>query len=290
MQPLLRFLTTTGVGSRRVCFKLIVDGRVRVNGHLIEDTTTPVEPDDIVKVNGRVVRGLEQKAYLKLNKPRGIISTTSDEHGRRMVTDLIPRQYTRLRLFPVGRLDAQSTGLVLLTNDGDLAFRLSHPRFEVEKEYLVTLEAPLTDGQQHALERGVDIGGEHLTSAKVKSLPATAGLRYSLVIHEGRNHHVRRMLKSVGREVMNLHRVRIHSLMLGRLPTGEVEELTTDEVRKLFKDLPEIEAEPKQQDRPTASLAPRRRPVAPRTRPPGRPPLRGRKPGATGGVHRSRRT
>ncbi len=267
MQPLLRYLTTTGVGSRRHCFKLIVDGKVRVNGRLAHDTTAPVEPFDVVKVDGKAVRGLEQKVYLKLNKPRRIISTTSDEHGRRIVTDLVPRQYARLRLFPVGRLDAQSTGLVLLTNDGDLAYRLSHPRFEVEKEYLVTLAETLTDGQKQALQRGVDIGGEHLTSAKVKPLPAAGGLRYSLVIREGRNHHVRRMLKSVGREVKELHRVRIHSLMLGRLPAGEVEELTTDEVRLLFKDLPDpglVAPPPQPKPKTRRPPIPRRRPAAPR--------------------------
>ena len=222
------------MGPRRDCFSRITAGRVTVNGKVQEASSAPIRPGrDTVAVDGSPIRGKGRKVYLKLNKPLGIVSTTSDELGRRTVLDLIPGQYHRLRLYPVGRLDADTEGLLLLTNDGDFAYKVTHPRFGVEKEYHVMLDARLTGDQRRLIEGGVEIEGRSSAPCRVRRLPGDAP-GYSVTLHEGRKRQVRRMFEGIGHTVVSLKRVRIGTLKLGRLAAGRAEELTAREVAKLM--------------------------------------------------------
>ncbi len=194
----------------------------------------PVDPDvDAVMVEGTLVGVEARKVYLKVNKPRGVITTTRDDRGRRTVMSMAPRSMRGMRLFPVGRLDADTTGLLLLTNDGELANGLMHPRYGVEKEYYVELDRGLSEAEMRALEEGVIINGERTSAAAVNRLPEQQGARYSMVLKEGRKRQIRLMLTAVGRGVRSIQRVRIHNLRLGRLPEGQVGELSQKEVRRL---------------------------------------------------------
>ena len=231
---LIGFLTGAGVGSRRHCFRLIKEGRVSVNGQGAEALKMPIDQDvDTVLVDGRPVAGEVTKVYVKVHKPRGVISTTRDDRGRRTVMSMIPRGMRGMRLFPVGRLDADTTGLLLLTNDGELANGLMHPRYGVEKEYHVELDRGLSGAEQEALEEGVVINGERTSPAEVSRLSDREGTWYSVVLREGRKRQIRMMLVAVGRGVRSIQRVRIHNLRLGRLPEGQVGELSKKEVRRL---------------------------------------------------------
>ena len=231
---LIGYLTGAGMGSRRHCFRLIKEGRVTVNGQGAEALSMPVDPDaDTVLVDGLPVAGEVHKVYVKVNKPRGVISTTRDDRGRRTVMSMIPRTLRGLRLFPVGRLDADTTGLLLLTNDGELANGLMHPRYGVEKEYHVELDGELSEAEQRALEEGVVINGERTSQAEVSHQWEREGAWYSIVLKEGRKRQIRMMLVAVGRGVRSIQRVRIHNLRLGRLPEGQVGELSKKEVSRL---------------------------------------------------------
>lgn len=232
--PLIRFLTGAGEGSRRECFQLITSGAVRVNGTPATAVTAPVNPErDRIEVRGRRVEKSQRKVYLALNKPRGVVSTTSDERGRPTVLDYVPAPLRGLRLFPVGRLDADTTGLILLTNDGELALRLTHPRFEADKEYEAAVDAPLTMGQLRQLEAGVVIEGQKTAPARVRALRGPGLPRYSVVVHEGRKRQVRLMFAAVGRSVRSLRRVRILTLTLGDLREGATRALTPSELNRL---------------------------------------------------------
>ena len=234
-QSLISFLTSAGVGSRRHCFQLLTTGKVLVNNEAVLRSSTPVHPDaDVVTVEGQRVYLVSRKIYLKLNKPAGVISTTSDDRGRPTIMDLVPQPFRDMRLFPVGRLDANTTGLLLLTNDGNLANRLTHPRFEVEKEYHVELDDTLTPSQQKALMEGVTINGQQTAPAQLRQLAQKDEAWYSIIVHEGRKRHIRLMCMAVGRIVRTLKRVRIHNLRLGQLPLGKVEELSLKELEDLL--------------------------------------------------------
>ncbi len=231
---LVGYLREAGLGSRRACFRLIQEGRVTVNGEAAGAASMPVDPEaDSVSVDGTNVAGGVPKVYLKVNKPRGVISTTRDNRGRRTVTSMAPREMRGMRLFPVGRLDAESTGLLLLTNDGELANGLMHPRYGVEKEYHVEMDRGMSEAELGALEEGVIINGERTSEAAVKRLEDREGIWYSIVLREGRKRQIRLMLTAVGRTAQSIQRVRIHNLRLGRLPEGQVGELSRKEVRRL---------------------------------------------------------
>ena len=231
---LVAYLRDAGVGSRRHCFRLIQEGKVTVNGQKAEAASMSVDPEvDAVMVEGTPVGVETRKVYLKVNKPRGVITTTRDDRGRRTVMSMAPRSMRGMRLFPVGRLDADTTGLLLLTNDGELANGLMHPRYGVEKEYYVELDRGLSEAELQALEEGVIINGERTSAAAVNQLPEQQGAWYSMVLKEGRKRQIRLMLTAVGRGVRSIQRVRIHNLRLGRLPEGQVGELSQKEVRRL---------------------------------------------------------
>jgi 23S rRNA pseudouridine2605 synthase len=232
---LLKALTEAGAGSRRRMADAIKTGRVKVNGEVVENFRHPVNPEtDRITVNRKPV-DLKPRhvVYLMVNKPAGIITTTSDEQGRRTVLDIVPEKYRRLRLYPVGRLDKDSTGLLLLTNDGDLTYRLTHPKFEHEKEYMIHIDGVLKPDDKRRLGKGIELedGMTYPVIIKeIKSLP----FNYSLITHEGRKRQVRRMLANLGYQVVALKRVRMGNLKLGNLREGAVRELTAAEVRALF--------------------------------------------------------
>ncbi len=219
------YLARAGVASRRKADVLIKDGRVWVNGEPGR-LDSFVTDEDVVEVDGdRVLR--QTLAYVLLHKPAGVVTTASDPHGRPTVVGLVD---AGVRVVPVGRLDADTTGAILLTNDGALAHRLAHPRYEVDKVYEAVVEGEPSDAALAALAEGVELDGRRTAPAGVRRLAAS---RIELVLHEGRKRQVRRMCEAVGHPVIRLHRTRYAGLGLDRLDVGEWRELTRDEVAEL---------------------------------------------------------
>ncbi|MFM7069287.1 MAG: pseudouridine synthase [Actinomycetes bacterium] len=226
-ERLQKVLARAGLGSRRVCEDLIDEARVRVNGS-VATLGDRVDPDaDIVEVDGVRIGIAPGLVYYLLNKPVGVVTTASDTHGRTTVTELVPDD---VRVYPVGRLDMDTEGLLLLTNDGDLAHRLTHPRFGVEKEYVAHVEGAPSRGAVRRLREGVDLDDGPTAPAKV-ALVGSDVLR--LTIHEGRNRQVRRMCAAVGHPVVRLVRTRIGPLRDTKLAPGAWRSLTVAEVRSL---------------------------------------------------------
>jgi 23S rRNA pseudouridine2605 synthase len=225
---LAKFLASAGVASRRAAEELIRSGRVTVGGVGITDPARDVTDADAVAVDGEAVRGEPARVVYALNKPAGVVSTASDPQGRPTVVSLVP---SRLRLYPVGRLDADSTGLILLTNDGELANRLTHPRYEVDKTYRVQVGgAPVRQRALEALRRGVVLDDGPTAPARVRRIAADT---LELTIHEGRNRQVKRMCEHVGHPVRRLERIRFGGLSLGELRPGAHRRLTAAEVAGL---------------------------------------------------------
>jgi 23S rRNA pseudouridine2605 synthase len=228
---LAKHLAHAGVASRRAAEALIAEGRVRVGGEVVTDPARDVDGSEGIAVDGRPVgpAGHDRVVYA-LNKPAGVVSTARDTHGRRTVVDLVPDAGTRL--YPVGRLDADTTGLLLLTDDGDLAHRLTHPRFEVPKTYRARVGGgPISDRALARLREGVELDDGRTAPARVRRLGPG---RLELVLREGRTRQVRRMCEAVGHPVVELRRVAFGSLMLGDLPPGAVRRLTPGEVEGLW--------------------------------------------------------
>jgi 23S rRNA pseudouridine2605 synthase len=216
------YLARAGVASRRGADELIKAGRVVVDGATGE-LNTVVGTHAVVEVDGKRVRP-QKLAYVLLNKPAGVVTTVRDPHALRTVVDLVGR---RPGVVPVGRLDADTTGALLLTNDGPLAHRLAHPRYEVDKVYVADVEGRLGKDELRALAEGVDLEDGRTAPARVRTL---APSRLELTIHEGRKHQVKRMLEAVGHPVVRLHRSRYAGLDVQGLRPGESRELTSDEV------------------------------------------------------------
>jgi 23S rRNA pseudouridine2605 synthase len=224
---LQKVLAQAGLGSRRTCDELIDAGRVRVNGERARPGQR-VDPEvDVVEVDGAQIGVRQGLVHLLLNKPAGVITTADDPQGRPTVIDLVPPEP---RVFPVGRLDADTEGLLLLTNDGDLAHRLTHPSYGIEKEYLAEVDGMPKPGAIRRLREGVDLEDGRTAKAKV----AVLGDRLlRITIHEGRNRQVRRMCEAVGHPVLRLVRTRIGPLVDRTLAPGEWRALAQDEVRAL---------------------------------------------------------
>ncbi len=226
-ERLQKVMARAGVGSRRACEELIADGRVTVNGAVASLGDRVDSSRDEIEVDGALVPVAEGLVHYLLNKPAGVVTTAADPHGRPTVVELVP---AAPRVFPVGRLDAATEGLLILTNDGPLAHRLTHPRFGVEKEYVVSVTGQPTPGAVRALRTGVMLDDGMTAPARV-SLRGPSVLR--IVIHEGRNRQVRRMCEAVGYPVERLVRTRIGPVSDRRLPPGHWRPLTEAEVRAL---------------------------------------------------------
>jgi 23S rRNA pseudouridine2605 synthase len=226
---LQKYIADCGVTSRRKAEELIGHGKVTVNGKLADQLGTKIDPaKDKVEIDGSVVRSLDKRIYLKLNKPRGIVSSCVSQRGESTICDLI--KDVDERLYPVGRLDQASEGLMILTNDGELANRLMHPRYEHEKEYLVTCRLAATGYQLQQLQKGIVIEGEKTLPAKITLL----GLKeFSIVLREGKKRQIRLMMEAVGNKVVTLKRVRIKNIQLGDLMPGQYRPLTADELKNL---------------------------------------------------------
>jgi len=224
-----RFLAAAGIGSRRHCDELIAAGRVAINGKVCTNFSVQPDLDDHVKVDGKLVHTAPALTIM-LHKPAGFVSTRKDDHARDTVFDLLPQKFSRL--FNIGRLDAQTEGLLLLTNDGDLALALTHPRYETDKEYEVTLDRPWDPALAPKLLRGIFLNGQRARIARLHSVSPT---RLRVVLQQGINRQIRRMFEAVGYRVKHLLRVRIGNLRLGDLPQGHWRVLTRRELTALAK-------------------------------------------------------
>lgn len=230
-----RFLAGAGLGSRRRCEQLVLEGRVRVNGAPISSLADRVDPHaDRVEIDGRRVGLSGESLTVMVHKPRGYLTTCRDPQGRAIVLDLLPDSIRNRGLFPVGRLDKDTEGILLLTSDGDLAYRLAHPRFGVDKTYSVRVRGQLSDESAQALEAGIPLGDALTAPAKVLRLKrARDRTELDIVIHEGRKRQVRRMLLAVGHRVERLVRTRFGPLVLGELPPGGWRFLDREELSEL---------------------------------------------------------
>jgi 23S rRNA pseudouridine2605 synthase len=229
-----KFIANAGAASRRRAAELVKEGKVRIGGRVETNPAVEVPPSAAVTVNGRALRREVTKYYL-LHKPVGVVSTASDTHGRNTVVDLVPKA---ARVYPVGRLDADSSGLVLLTNDGELANRLTHPRYEVPKTYRVTFDGILDEPAVERLRSGIRLretrGYVATKPAEVRVVRSGRGsTTVEMTIREGRNRQIRRMGDAIGHPVTNLVRTRMGTLSLGRLPHGKYRELSDREINAL---------------------------------------------------------
>lgn len=232
MERLQKVIAERGYCSRRKAEELIREGRVTVDGKTVDQLGGKVDENALIMIDGKPVERDEKVVYL-LNKPKNVISSTKDEKGRKTVTDLIDSPY---RLYPLGRLDFDSSGLILLSNDGELMQKLLHPRNEVEKTYEVTLSSLIEDEEIKKLEKGVLIEGRKTARARIKLIRTNPNKNTSfleITIHEGRNRQVRKMFASMGHEVIKLHRTKEAGITLGNLKSGEYRRLKPHEVKKL---------------------------------------------------------
>ncbi len=232
-----KFMATAGVASRRKCDDIIASGRVRVNAKVVKKLGTVIDPQrDLVTVDNKPIRVKGDFIYIMLNKPTGVVTTVKDPYGRPTVIKFVEKLSNKKRVYPVGRLDYNSSGLLLFTNDGDTAQKLIHPSFALDKVYMVTTPVKLNEGQISALRKGVDIGGFVTSPAKVEYVREDRGMSvYKIIIHEGKNRQIRRMIEAVGSKVVALSRVAIGKITLGNLEVGKSRFLTEDEVSYILK-------------------------------------------------------
>jgi 23S rRNA pseudouridine2605 synthase len=259
-----RFLASAGLGSRRGVEEIIIAGRVKINGHVVTDLAAQVSPEDSVKVGSRVVHS-EQPIAAVLNKPRGYLCTASDELERRTIFELLPKRWPRV--FHVGRLDKESEGLLIVTNDGDLSMALTHPSHEVDKEYEVGLDRPFDSGHREKLLKGIRIEGG---LAKAYQINVVTPQLLKVVLRQGIKREIRLMFYSLGYEVTHLRRIRIGSLRIGPLKPGEWRLLTAREVQELKA------SEPK--PRPARPQKPKAAPTGAKSRVPAKSPSLRRRP------------
>jgi 23S rRNA pseudouridine2605 synthase len=233
LERLQKIISAAGVTSRRAAEELIAEGRVRVNGKVVTELGTKADPSrDHIKVDGKLINPRQPPTYIMLNKPAGFVTTMSDPEGRPMVHDLL--KGVKVRVYPVGRLDYNTEGLLLLTNDGDFAHLITHPRHEFPKTYLAKVKGVLTDNQIGMLEKGMFLQDGKTAPARVKKVrKEEANSWVEFTIHEGRKRQVRRMFDHIGSSVIRLKRTKTGSLVLGDLPEGSFRHLTNEEVSAL---------------------------------------------------------
>jgi len=228
---LAKFLAHAGVASRRAAEEIVRAGRVTVGGEVVTDPARDVDETSRVAIDGRGLHGAEQRTVYLVNKPRGVVSTAKDTHGRPTVVSLVRGE--RARLYPVGRLDADTTGLILLTNDGELANTLTHPRYQVPKTYIAQVTGGFVpEARLRQLREGVELEDGRTAPAQVRQVEAGV---LQITIREGKKRQVRRMVEAIGRRVIELRRVRFGPLGLGDLPPGKSRRLTPAEVERLRK-------------------------------------------------------
>ncbi len=236
MERLQKVIAQSGFCSRRKAEKLILEGKVCVNGTKITQLGTKVSYDDVILVNGKLLEKKEDKVYYLLNKPRGVVTTSSDEHQRKTVLDFIPEEK---RIYPVGRLDYDTTGVLLLTNDGELTNLLIHPRNHVEKTYIAKVEGLVSKIDIENLCKGIFIDGKKTARAKarIKKIDKKSNTTLvELTICEGRNHQVKKMLEGINHPVIKLKREKFSFLTAAGLKSGEYRRLTVKEVKKLYSE------------------------------------------------------
>jgi 23S rRNA pseudouridine2605 synthase len=229
-----KLLAQSGIASRRKCEELMLAGLVVVDGEVVTRLGTKVDPRTaVIRVDGKRLPPVSEHVYLALNKPRGIVSTMSDPEGRRTLQDLVSGRPERL--FHVGRLDTDTSGLILLTNDGDFAHRMAHPSYEVDKTYVAEVEGEVAKATVRTLLEGVTLDDGPVTVSKARVVTSARGKSIvELVIHEGRNRIVRRLLDHAGHPVRRLTRTAIGPVTLGQLRSGELRDLTLDELGELL--------------------------------------------------------
>ena len=228
-----QYIASAGITSRRKADDMIAEGRVRVNGKVLANPGYHVQDGDTVEVDGKRITPAQKKVYYLLNKPEGYVTSTADKEGRPLVTELVPDS---VRVFPVGRLDYNTSGLLILTNDGELANRLMHPSHGFAKKYLVRARGIVTLAEARRLENGIDIGGFVTSPAEVELIRHDRNSTVAeIIIHEGKNRQVRRMFKAIGHPVDELCRTGLGNLTIGRLAVGQCRKLSPAEVEYLRK-------------------------------------------------------
>lgn len=228
-----KYIAAAGITSRRKADELIRSGHVKVNGVLLKELGYDVTVDDIVHVDDKIIKPVKKQIYIMLNKPKGYITSVEDDRERPTVMHLV-NDIDR-RLFPVGRLDFNTSGLLLLTSDGDFAFHLMHPKHQVEKTYKVKAAGIISDRKLAQLRKGINIGGFVTSPSQVKVLKQlTNSTQVEIIIKEGRNRQVRKMFAALGNKVLDLQRVAIGELQLAHLKEGHYRKLTAQEVESLF--------------------------------------------------------
>lgn len=229
---LQKYLADAGVSSRRKCEQLILQGRVQVNGKTVTEPGTKVEGSEEIRVDGRIIRPGHKKVYILLNKPKGYISSVKDQFSRKTVIDLVSG--ISERIYPVGRLDYDTSGLIILTNDGEFANMLMHPRNEVEKVYRAEIKGMLSEDDIERLENGLDIGWHVTAPACVRIIDKSAERSVvEITIHEGKNRQVRKMFDAVGHPVLRLKRTAIGGITAGNLAEGKWRHLSKAEIDML---------------------------------------------------------
>lgn len=235
-ERLQKFLANSGIASRRKCEEYILQGKVSVNGKIVDELGTKINPDkDVVKYNGKLVKKTDKKVYILLNKPIDYVTTVKDQFDRQTVFDLIDIPE---KVVPVGRLDMYTSGALLLTNDGDFVYKVTHPKYEIEKTYTVTIRGIATQDDVKKLENGVKIDDYVSGKAKVKILKTDEEKNFSrlqITIHEGKNREVRKMCEAIDKKVLALHRRRIGNLDVKNIEIGKWRYLNKKEVEELLK-------------------------------------------------------
>ncbi len=228
-----KYIAQSGIASRRKADELTLNGNVKINGQVVKELGYKVTDSDIVEVNGALIKPSIKKVYVAINKPLGYVTTMMDNYERPTVAELVAD--IDERLFPVGRLDYNTTGLLIMTNDGDMAYRMMHPKHEITKTYRVRVAGYISDAKINKLRKGIDIGGFITSKAKVnviKQMEKSTVLE--IEIHEGKNRQVRKMFKAVNAPVQELERVAIGDIKLGRLRSGHYRKLRENEIRDLI--------------------------------------------------------
>ncbi|MCF8018765.1 23S rRNA pseudouridine 2633 (=2605 standard) pseudouridine synthase [Petrocella atlantisensis] len=226
---LQKYIADAGIASRRAAEKLISNGEIKVNGQVVREMGVKINPvEDVVTYKNKDLKKVENLEYYLLHKPVRVVSTASDEKNRTNVVDMVKSHH---RLYPVGRLDYMSSGLIILTNDGDLTYKLTHPKHDIEKHYEVKIEPPITESDVKKLRVGVNLDGEKTRPCKVKLIKDSSRYQvYSIILQEGKNRQIRRMVEVVGSSVVALERTAIGSITMAGLKYGQYRPLTRDEI------------------------------------------------------------